>query len=162
MLGPFWMKKRGNAWSTGTLQSTQNTETPGATHVEMTLKGKFKECLEWLIEHTQSFYKQNHCSIKQAKEDLYRCIVCDCWKEKPKSNPSQLTIEGDRIKYSDDYWMPMVVTIAIKLLLNSIILEPAARFMNFDIQFFYLNTPLKSYKYLWLKVEDILEDVPVE
>ena len=45
----------------------------------------------------------------------------------------------------------------IKILLNSIISTLEARFMTIDINIFYLNTPLKIYKYVHLKIEDILE-----
>eukprot|EP00957_Ditylum_brightwellii_P016783 1263478-Ditylum_brightwellii.AAC.1 len=35
-----------------------------------------------------------------------------------------------------------------KLLFNSIMSTPGARFMTIDIQNFYLNTPMDRYKYL--------------
>ena len=47
----------------------------------------------------------------------------------------------------------------IKLLLNSIISTKEACFIMVDIKNFYLNTSLKRYKYLKLKMEKIPDDV---
>ncbi len=49
--------------------------------------------------------------------------------------------------------------LAVKLMLNSVISTPNARWMTVDIKFFYLNTPLKRYEYLKLKLGDLPEDV---
>ena len=39
---------------------------------------------------------------------------------------------------------------------------PNAKFMTIDIKKFYLNTPLKRYEYLCLKIKDIPEDMKQE
>ena len=48
--------------------------------------------------------------------------------------------------------------LSIKLLLNSVISTPNAKFMTMDIKNFYLNTPLKWYEYLLLKLDNIPEN----
>ena len=53
----------------------------------------------------------------------------------------------------------MADLLTVKILLNRVILTPKAKFMALDIKKIYLNTPLKWYKYLWLKIEGILKDV---
>ena len=55
--------------------------------------------------------------------------------------------------------MPTADLLTIKILLNSDISTLKANFMKMGMKNFYLNTPLKRYKYLCLKIEDILEDV---
>ena len=66
---------------------------------------------------------------------------------------------GDKINYPKDYEMPTADILTIKLLLNSVISTPKAKFMTMHINNFYLNTPLKRYKYLWLKLANIPEYV---
>jgi len=47
----------------------------------------------------------------------------------------------------------------MKLLVNSVISTPGAKFMTMDISNFYLMTPLKRKEYLRMKLSDIPEDV---
>jgi hypothetical protein len=55
--------------------------------------------------------------------------------------------------------MPMAALLTVKLLLNSIISTPKAKFMTLGIKDFYLNTPLKRYEYLRLKMADLPDGV---
>ena len=74
----------------------------------------------------------------------------------------RLSVGEDRINYLDDCSLPMADLLTIKILLNSVISTPEARFMTMDIKMFYLNTPLKRYEYLHLKIEDIPNDIQVK
>jgi hypothetical protein len=47
----------------------------------------------------------------------------------------------------------------VKILLNSIILMPNAKFMTIDIKDFYLNTPMDCYKYFRMKLDLFPKDV---
>ena len=49
-----------------------------------------------------------------------------------------------------------------KLLFNSIISTPKARFMTMDISNFYLMTPLKRKEYIRMKMSDIPEEIIIE
>jgi hypothetical protein len=46
-----------------------------------------------------------------------------------------------------------------KLLFNSVVSTPGARFAAFDIKNFYLNNPMDCYEYMWIPVRDIPPDV---
>ena len=49
-----------------------------------------------------------------------------------------------------------------KILLNSVVSTPGAKFMTIDISNFYLNTPMDRYEYMRMKLdmfpEDVIED----
>ena len=47
----------------------------------------------------------------------------------------------------------------VKILLNSVISTKDARCVTLDIKDFYLNTPMKRYKYMFLKLVDIPEEI---
>ena len=66
---------------------------------------------------------------------------------------------GNFINYSDDVGTPTANLLLIKILLNSIISTPGARFANADISNFYLMTPLKHPEYAKVKLSDIPEEV---
>ena len=78
-----------------------------------------------------------------------------------KSDPYQtrLTVVGNLISYPGDCGTPTIDLLTVKLLLNSVVSTPGAKFMTIDIKDFYLNTPMARYKYMRLKLCDIPEDV---
>ncbi len=50
----------------------------------------------------------------------------------------------------------------IKVLLNSIIFAENAQCVILDVKDFYLNTPMKRFKYMWLKLNDIPEEIIIQ
>ena len=53
---------------------------------------------------------------------------------------------------------PTVDLLTVKILLNSIISTPGAKFMNINIEYFYLNTLMPRFEYMGLKLPDIPKD----
>ena len=90
---------------------------------------------------------------------IHRRIVCDYWDGKEEQNRTRLTMGGDKINYPGNGGKPTADLLTIKLLLKSVISMPKAKFMTMEIKNFYLNTPLKQYKYLYLKLTDISKDI---
>jgi hypothetical protein len=68
-------------------------------------------------------------------------------------------VGGDRINCPSNCVSPTADLLTIKLLLNSIVSTPNAKFFTMDIKDFYLNTPLKRYEYIHLKLLDIPADI---
>jgi hypothetical protein len=59
---------------------------------------------------------------------------------------------GNLINYPGDCGTPTADLLTVKILLNSIILMPNAKFMTIDIKDFYLNMPMKRYEYFRMKL----------
>jgi hypothetical protein len=70
-----------------------------------------------------------------------------------------LVAGGDRIHYPGNAGTPTANLLTIKILINSIISTPGAKFMTMDIKDFYLNTPTARYEYMQLRIADMPEDV---
>ncbi len=66
---------------------------------------------------------------------------------------------GDRVHYPGDAGTPTANLLTVKLLLNSIISTPKAKFMTMDIKDFYLNTTMARYEYMQLKLADMPKEV---
>ena len=49
--------------------------------------------------------------------------------------------------------------LTLKLLLNSIVSTPNAKYISIDIKDFYLNTPIPRYEYMKLKLSDLPDNV---
>jgi hypothetical protein len=66
---------------------------------------------------------------------------------------------GDRVHYPFDAGTPTTDLLTIRLLINSVISTPRARFFMMDIKNFYLCTPMTRYEYMQLKLSDMSEEV---
>jgi hypothetical protein len=73
-------------------------------------------------------------------------IVCDVQEGKKDKHCTRLTMGGNLINYPGDCGTPMADLLTVKILLNSIILTPNAKFTTINIKGFYLNTPMERYK----------------
>jgi CO/xanthine dehydrogenase FAD-binding subunit len=75
-------------------------------------------------------------------DETYGRIVC-VYRE----YRTRITIGGNLINYPGDSGTPTADLPTVKLLFNSIISTPNAKFMSIDIKDFYLCTPMKWYEY---------------
>ena len=55
--------------------------------------------------------------------------------------------------------LPLQIYLTVKMLFNSIISTPNAKFMSIDIKDFYLKTPMSCYEYFHMKLELFPEDI---
>ena len=66
---------------------------------------------------------------------------------------------GNLINYPGDCGTPTADLLTIKLIFNSIISTPNAKFMNIDIKDFYLMTTMGCFEYFRMKLELFPEDI---
>ncbi len=78
-------------------------------------------------------------------------------KQKEKEQ-TRLTAGGDRISYPEDCGTPTTDMLLFNCLLNSVVLIKGAKCLMIDIKDFCLNTPMKQYDYMHLKITDISEE----
>ena len=71
---------------------------------------------------------------------------------------TQLTVGGSLIIYPSDYGTPTVDLLTVNLLIIGVISTPDAKFMTIDIKNFYLNTLMKQFEYMKLKINDLPKD----
>ncbi len=92
----------------------------------------------------------------------YGSYGCEIQQNKEEKHCTQLTAGGDRIHYPDDVGTPTANMTLVKVLLNSIISTENVQCLILDVKDFYLNTPMKRFKYMWLKLNNIPEEIIVE
>jgi hypothetical protein len=110
--------------------------------------------------YTIVFIKKNQVPQDRAKDVTYGLITTLIQPEKlDKPNRTRLVAEGNRVHYPGNAGPPTANLLTIKLLLNSIISTPNAKFMTMDIKDFYLNTLKAWYEYMRLRIVDMPEDV---
>jgi hypothetical protein len=96
----------------------------------------------------------------RVKDVTYGLITFLIRPEKiEEPNRTRLVAGGDRVHYPFNAGTPTTDLLTIKLLINSMISAPGARFFTIDIKNFYLYTPMTRYEYMQLKLSDMPEDI---
>ncbi len=62
---------------------------------------------------------------------------------------------GNRVHYLGNTGTPTANILTVKLLINSTISTPNAKYMTMDIKDLYLNTPMAQYKYKQLRIANM-------
>ena len=103
--------------------------------------------------NTIFFVKKDQVLRDRAKDVTYGLITTLIRPEKiEEPNRTRLVAGGDRVHYPGDAGTPTADLLTVKILLNSIISTPNAKFMTMDIKDFYLNTPMARYEYMRLRL----------
>jgi hypothetical protein len=93
------------------------------------------------------------------KDLTYGQFVCTERPEKAEPNQTRFTVRGDQINYPGEVATPTANLLIAKILFNSTISMPGARFMTMDISNFYLNLPLARPEYIQIKISYIPEEI---
>ena len=91
--------------------------------------------------------------------DIFQTRVV--WEVRPgkdDTNRTRITVNGGDIYYAGDVATPTGSLELVKLIINSVISRPGAKFACFDVKNFYLDTPLEEPEYVWIKLTDIPQE----
>jgi hypothetical protein len=106
------------------------------------------------------FISKDKMPRARAKDVTYGLITCLIRPEKTdKPNRTRLVAGEDRVHYPFNAGTPTADQLTVKLLINSVISTPGARFFTMDIKNFYLCMPMMRYEPMQLKLSDLPEDV---
>ena len=109
--------------------------------------------------NTIKFIRRKDVPEDRRKDITYGQFVCSVRPEKEEKNRTRFVVGGDRINYPGKVATPTAEMLVAKMLFNSVISTPGAKFMTMDISNFYLQTPLKRKEYIRIKLADIPEEV---
>ena len=97
--------------------------------------------------------KQRHAD--RQRTITYARVVCADRPEKNNPKRVRITCGGDRIDFPGDVSTKTADIVTVKVLLNSVISTPGARFMTGDLKDFYLYTPTERFEYMCISVKII-------
>ena len=108
---------------------------------------------------TITFIYKDQVPEDEWKNVTYARVCANYRPEKEDPFRIRITLGGDKINYTGDCGTPTTDMITTKLLFNSVISTPGAKFATIDVKDFYLNTPMPDPAYMRLKLSDIPDDV---
>ena len=95
----------------------------------------------------------------RRKDVTYGQFICNVRPEKKERHRTRFEIGGDRMNYPGEVATPTAEVLVAKLLFNSVVSTPGAKFMTMDISHFYLTTPLKRPEYIRINIRDIPQEI---
>ena len=78
---------------------------------------------------------------------------------KEEKERTKLTTGGDRINYPKDVGTSTTDMTLMIILLNRVISTKGVKCVMLDLTDFFLNTPMKRYEYMRLKISDIPKEI---
>ena len=123
--------------------------------------GRLAQGMPGLADGTETIFFIDKSEVPPNRwgDVTYGRIVVIYRPEKSDPYRVRLTVGGNRLTCPWDCSTPTVDMLTVKLLLNSIVSTPNAKFMSIDIKDFYLNTPMPRSEYMRLKLSNLLGDV---
>ena len=113
------------------------------------------------VKGTDTFRVIRYADIPpdRRKEIAHVRVVCEVRPQKSDPNRVRITVAGSRICYPGDVGTPTASLDLVKLMLNSVVSRPGAKFACFDAANYYLMTPeMERKEYVRIKYADIPQE----
>ena len=109
--------------------------------------------------NTCFFINKQQVPPERFKDVTYCKFVCSIQEQKKETNRTRAVLGGNLVHFPGDVGTPTADMMLFKILLNSVVSTPNAKFMTIDISNFYLNTPMTRYEYVKMRLSDIPDEV---
>jgi hypothetical protein len=97
-------------------------------------------------------------NIPMGRKVTYGSFKVDIKDHKEEKERTRLTVGGDQIEYPGDKSTRTACLTTAKILNNSVISTPNAKFLVIDINNFYLNTPLGRFEYMVINLASLPQE----
>jgi hypothetical protein len=104
------------------------------------------------IKGTNTLFFIPRSKVPKGRTITYLRVVCAHRPEKENPFRVRWTVGGNLIEYPGDVSTKTAGLIDAKLLFNSVISTPNAKFMTGDLKDFYLGTPMERFEYMRIPV----------
>jgi hypothetical protein len=123
--------------------------------------GRLAQGQEGVVEGTDAlhFIEYDEIPRDRRKDVTYARICADYRPEKSDPNCIRITVGGNLVNYPGDVGTKTADLLTVKLLLNSVISTPVAKFMSMDISNFYLMAPMDRPEYVRMNLSDFPDEI---
>jgi hypothetical protein len=134
-------------------------------HQELITKLRYK--IKWIrskaneinrIYNTNTIRFIRRSDIPKGRKVTYGSFEVDIKDHKEEKECTRLIVGGDQIEYPGDKSTRTVGLTMAKILINSVISTPGAKFLVIDINFFYFNTPLGRFEYMVINLASLPQE----
>jgi hypothetical protein len=121
--------------------------------------GRLAQGLKRGVKGTNIIRFIRRTDIPPGGKPTYGSFVVDIKTHKEETERTRLTVGGDQIECLGDKSTRIAGLTTAKMLFNSTISTPGAKFLVIDIVFLNLNTPLERYEYMVIMMASLPQEV---
>jgi hypothetical protein len=110
-------------------------------------------------EGTNTIFFINRSQVPTDRKVTYGRIVCTIRPQKKETHRTRLTVGGNLIDYPYYVSTPTADITTAKIVFNSVVSTPNAKFMGLNIKDFYLKTEMEHYEYMQLPIDIIPQEI---
>ena len=111
------------------------------------------------VEPTNTMFFIPFSQVPKHKRPTYARFVCSYRPQKAEPYRTRLTVGGNLIDYPGNLSMKVADMTTFKILVNSTLSTPGARWLGLDIKNYYLGTPMDDYEYMFIPIASIPDEI---
>jgi hypothetical protein len=121
--------------------------------------GRLAQGVGGRIKGTNTIFFIPKNKVPAGRTVTYGRFVCTLRPNKAEECRTRLTVGGDRIDYPDSVSTKAADLTTLKILFNSVVSTPGAKFLAVDIKNFYLGTPMERFEYMRIAINLIPDEI---
>ena len=111
------------------------------------------------VDATNTIFFIPITEVPHHKRPTYARFVCSFCPQKPEPYHTRITISGNLIDYPGNLSMKVADMTTFKILVNSTLSTPSAKWLGLDIKNYYLGTPMDNYEYMFIPINQISQEI---
>ena len=111
------------------------------------------------VEPTNTMFFIPFSQVPKHKRPTYARFVCSYRPQKAEPYRTRLTVGGNLIDYPGNLSMKDADMTTFKILVNSTLSTPGARWLGLDVKNYYLGTPMDDYEYMFIPITSIPDQI---
>ena len=111
------------------------------------------------IDATNTIFFIPITKVPCHKHPTYARFVCSFRPQKPEPYRTCITVGGNLIDYPGNLSMKVADMTTFKILVNSTLSTPGAKWQGLDVKNYYLGTPMDNYEYMFIPINQIPQEI---
>ena len=111
------------------------------------------------VDATNTIFFIPVTKVPRNKRPTYARFVCSFRLQKPEPYRTRLTVGGNLIDYPGNLSMKVADMTTFKILVNSTLSTPGAKWLGLDVKNYYLGTPMDNYEYMFIPLNQIPQEI---
>ena len=111
------------------------------------------------MEPTNTIFFIPRSKVPKHKQPTYARFVCSYRPQKAEPYRTRITVGGNLIDYPVNLSMKVADMTTFKILVNSTLSTPGARWLGLDVKNYYLGTPMEDYEYMFIPITSIPHEI---
>ena len=111
------------------------------------------------VEPTNTKFFIPFSKVPKHKQPTYAHFVFSYHPQKAEPYSTWITVGGNLINYPGNLSMKVANMTTFKILMNSTLSTPGARWLSLDVKNYYLGTPMDDYEYMFIPINSIPQEI---